>query len=536
VLGKEGKGSADPQAVMAAAVREAYAGGEDDEIIGPIVLVDNEDKPAGRMENGDYVIFYDIRGEREIELSQSLTDENFKGFPIKEGLKVNLVTMIEYHKQIEAKVAFPPRGELRDTLSQILAVNNLKQAKIVESEKAVHLTFFLNGEVEELMPGEERIIIPSPKGLKDYTQKPEMNIAKVTEAIIEKIEDPGCDVICANFANTDVVGHSENAEAIKRAVEAVDRHTGMVIEAAQKAGVTAIVTADHGTVEKWLYSNGTIDTGHTTSPVPFILIDPAIGTSGKVELREGGELADIAPTILELLGLSRPEAMTGRSLLQSHDAKRSKRIMLLILDGWGVSDEVEGNLIAQADTPTMDRLQQNYPATTLKASGEAVGLPTGAVGNSEAGHLHIGAGRRIYSDRVTINKAIENGSFFDNEAFLWAMRGAERDDRRLHILGIVSFYSSHGSIEYLLALLRLAKREGMKQVYIHSLLGRRGERPESGARYLEQIEGEAERLGVGRVVSVIGRYWALDREENWDRVEKAYRLLVYGEGKPVSAV
>lgn len=116
------------------------------------------------------------------------------------------------------------------------------------------------------------------------------------------------------------------------------------------------------------------------------------------------------------------------------------------------------------------------------------------------------------------------------------MRGAKRDDRRLHLLGIVSFYSSHGSIEYLLALLRLAKREGLKQVYIHSLLGRRGERPESGARYLEQIERETERLGVGGVVSVIGRYWALDREENWDRVEKAYRLLVYGEGKPVSAV
>ena len=149
--------------------------------------------------------------------------------------------------------------------------------------------------------------------------------------------------------------------------------------------------------------------------------------------------------------------------------------------------------------------------------------------------MHIGAGRRIYSDRVRINKAIEDGSFLDNEAFLWAMRSAKRDDRRLHLLGIVSFYSSHGSIEYLLALLRLAKREGMKQVYIPSLLGRRGERPESGARYLEQIERETERLGVGRVVSVIGRYWALDREENWDRVEKAYRLLVYGEGKPVSA-
>ena len=536
VLEMEGKGLSNPQAVMAAAVREAYSGGEDDEIIGPIVLVDGEAKPVGRIEDGDYVIFYDIRGEREIELSQSLTDENFKAFPVKEGLKVNLVTMIEYHKQIKAKVAFPPRGEIRDTLSQILASNNLKQAKIVESEKAVHVTYYLNGEVEESMPGEERIIIPSPKGLEDYTQKPEMNISKVTEAIIKKIEDRGCDFIWANFANTDVVGHSENAEAIKRAVEAVDRHTGIVIEAAQKAGITVIVTADHGTVEKWLYPDGTIDTGHTTSPVPFILIDPAIGTAAKVGLREGGELADIAPTILELLGLPQPEAMTGRSLLQNYGAERKKRIMLLILDGWGVSDNVEGNLITQADTPTMDRLQQNYPATTLNASGEAVGLPTGAVGNSEAGHLHIGAGRRIYSDRVRIDKAIEDSSFFDNEAFLWAMRGAKRDDSRLHLLGIVSFYSSHGSIEYLLALLRLAKKEGLNQVYVHSLLGRRGERPESGARYLEQIERETERLGVGRVVSVIGRYWALDREENWDRVEKAYRLLVYGEGKPVSAV
>ncbi len=526
-----------PRGLMAAVVREAYAEGEDDEIMGPLVLVDDEARPVGRIEDGDYVIFYDIRGDREIELSESFTDENFNGFATKEGLKVNLVTMIEYHKRVKARVAFPPRGGITDTLSQILSANNLRQAKIVESEKEVHVTFYLNGEVEQSTPGEERIIIPSPRGLKDYTQRPEMNISKVTKAIIEKIDDQGCDFIWANFANTDVVGHSENAEAIIRAVEAVDRHTGMVVEAAQRAGMSVIVTADHGTVEQWLYPDGTIDTGHTTSPVPFILIDPDIGSAAKVALREGGELADIAPTILELLGLPQPEAMTGKSLLQNYGSKRGakKRIMLLILDGWGVGEEVEGNLIAQANTSTMDRLQANYPATSLKASGEAVGLPPGAVGNSEAGHLHIGAGRRVYSDRVRIDRAIEDGSFFDNQAFLWAMRGAKRDERCRHLLGIVSFYSSHGSIEYLLALLRLAEREGVERVYIHSLLGRRGERPESGARYLEQIEGETRRLGVGQVVSVIGRYWALDRDENWDRVEKAYRLLVYGEGKPISA-
>jgi 2,3-bisphosphoglycerate-independent phosphoglycerate mutase len=134
---------------------------------------------------------------------------------------------------------------------------------------------------------------------------------------------------------------------------------------------------------------------------------------------------------------------------------------------------------------------------------------------------------------LRIEEAIEDGSFFENEAFLWAMRGAKRDGTRLHLLGIVSFYSSHGSVDHLLALLRLARREGLDEVYVHSMLGRRGEHPESGARYIEQVEEDAAQLRVGRLVSVIGRFWSLDREENWDRIEKSYRWLVYGQGRPV---
>ena len=166
----------------------------------------------------------------------------------------------------------------------------------------------------------------------------------------------------------------------------------------------------------------------------------------------------------------------------------------------------------------------------LQAAGEAVGLPAGTVGNSEAGHLHIGAGRVIFSDRVRIERAIADGSFHTNEAFLWAMKNARKDGTNLHLLGIISFFSSHGSIDHLIELLRMAKDVGVPRVFIHGLLGRRGERPESGVRYTKKIEDEAIKLGAGVVASIIGRFWALDREENWDRIEKTYRMLVYGDG------
>jgi 2,3-bisphosphoglycerate-independent phosphoglycerate mutase len=180
----------------------------------------------------------------------------------------------------------------------------------------------------------------------------------------------------------------------------------------------------------------------------------------------------------------------------------------------------------------MNGLMNAWPHTTLQASGEAVGLPEGAVGNSEAGHLHIGAGRRIYSDRVKIDRAIADGSFFRNEAFLRTVRTARSTGVPLHLMGIVSFFSSHGSINHLFALMELARREKIRDLYVHAMLGRRGEMPESGAHYVGSIEERALEIGLGKVVSVIGRYWSMDREENWDRIAKTYRMLVAGEGTP----
>jgi 2,3-bisphosphoglycerate-independent phosphoglycerate mutase len=237
------------------------------------------------------------------------------------------------------------------------------------------------------------------------------------------------------------------------------------------------------------------------------------------------------------MGLDKPEAMTGHSLLDpdlsAERPKAGRRVLLLILDGWGIGSGGPGDLIAQAQTPVMDSLLQECPSTSLLASGPAVGMPEGTVGNSEAGHLHIGAGRVIAADRLRINQALADGSFQKNEAFCWAMRGAKGDGARLHLLGIVSFYSSHGSVDHLLALMEMARKEGVAEVYIHSMLGRRGERPESGAIYIEQVEKEAERLATGQVASVIGRFWSLDREEHWDRIERTYRMLTEGVGQAV---
>ena len=522
---------------MAAAVRAAYRAGEEDEAMEPLILVDKLGKPVGRMEDGDYVIFYDIRGEREIELTQSLTDPTFHHFQQKRNLRLHFVTMIQYDENLKVKVAFPPTEELCHMLSEVISKNRLKQVKIVESEKAIHVNFFFNGKKKEPWPLEERIIIESPKDVVSYDQKPELNISAVTNAIIEKIKDPSYNLIIANYANVDVVGHIENAKAINRAVEAVDTNVGIVVKAAKEAGITTILTADHGTVEKWLYPDGAIDTGHTNSPVPFILLDPnsEIIVKEPIILRDGGALSDVAPTILELFGLPKPTEMTGQSLLKKYPRSwlPKKRVLLLILDGWGHRDQLKGNLIAQAHTPFMDNLQFKYPFIQLQAAGEAVGMPPGTVGNSEAGHLHLGGGRTVYSDRVKIDKAIQDGTFFENKAFLWAMRNCIKDGTRLHLLGIISFYSSHGPIDYPLTLLKLAKKEGVPEVFLHGMMGRRGEHPESGANYVEFIEQEMERLCLGKVVSIIGRFWALDREENWDRLEKTYRLLVFGEGKRV---
>ncbi|GAG93263.1 unnamed protein product, partial [marine sediment metagenome] len=279
----------------------------------------------------------------------------------------------------------------------------------------------------------------------------------VTKKIVSKLKDPSCSLVIANLANVDVVGHIEDKAAVINAVEAVDGELGKIIENCRWNKVTLIVTADHGTVEEWLYPDGQINTGHTRNAVPFVLADFSVKKPKNRMLCLKGELADVAPTILELMGLDKPDEMTAKSLLGKNDEQNNPadKILLLILDGWGLRNEKKGNLIAEARTPIFDSLWSSFPHIRLKASGETVGMPEHTVGNSESGHLHLGAGRRILLDRVRIDNAIEDGTFFHNESFLWAIEGAKQQNKALHLLGIVSHYSSHGTIKHLFALLKL---------------------------------------------------------------------------------
>lgn len=514
---------------MSRAVLDAYRRGEDDETMLPLVRVGKDGRAVGRIKAGDGVIFYNIRGEREAELTRALTDPHFDAFPVVPGLSLLFATMVEYDNRLNLPCAFPPEGELRDTLCEVFSAKGFKQAKVTEAEKAMHVSFFLNGKRMEPFPGEDRIIVPTRKDVVLFDEAPRMSIDYVVQAAITVMRDPSYRFIFVNFPNVDVVGHIENERAVLEAVSAVDEALGAVVDEARAQGITVVITADHGTVEQWRYPDGKIDTGHTTNSVPFILIHP----NGNVRLRPGGSLIDVAPTVLHLFGIEAPTAMTGTSLIVGDVRHPAQRIVLILLDGWGEGIPGEGNMIARAATPVMDGLTSHYPTTTLAAAEEAVGLPSGTVGNSEAGHLHIGAGRVVLADRVRIDRAIDDGTFFTNPLFQEMMGKVKTVGQALHLMGIVSFFSSHGSLHHLYALMEMAKREGLPEVYIHAMLGRRGERPESGARYVGDIEERCRRLKVGQVVSVIGRYWSMDREENWDRIEKTYRMLVFGEGRPV---
>ena len=208
--------------------------------------------------------------------------------------------------------------------------------------------------------------------------------------------------------------------------------------------------------------------------------------------------------------------------------------MLMIMDGLGLTEEVKGNAVKAAKTPNLDRLMKEYPFVQGQASGLHVGLPDGQMGNSEVGHMNMGAGRIVYQDLTRITKDIEDGGFFENEALLTAMRRAAGEGRALHLFGLVSDGGVHSHNTHIYALLEMAKREGVSDVIVHAFLDGRDTPPTSGLSYVKELEAKMAELGVGRLGSIMGRYYAMDRDNRWERVEKAYRALTLGAGVPAS--
>ena len=209
-----------------------------------------------------------------------------------------------------------------------------------------------------------------------------------------------------------------------------------------------------------------------------------------------------------------------------------KPTVLMILDGYGLNENTTGNAVAEGKTPVMDKLMAEYPFVKGNASGMAVGLPNGQMGNSEVGHLNMGAGRIVYQDLTKITKAIEDGDFFENKALLAACENAKKNDSALHMMGLVSDGGVHSHNEHIYGLLELAKRQGLEKVYVHCFLDGRDTPPASGRDYVAQLVEKMQEIGVGEVATVMGRYYVMDRDNRWDRVEKAYRAIVDGVGEP----
>lgn len=293
------------------AIQQSYDREETDEFVKPTLALENG-KPVATVQDGDSIIFFNFRPDRAREISRAFCDDDFQGFDRGPRRDVTFVCFSDYDPTIPNKTVAFEKQSVDNTFGQWLAANHLKQARIAETEKYAHVTFFFNGGVEEPNPGEDRVLVNSPKDVATYDLKPQMSAPEVCDKLCEAIRSGKYDVIIINFANPDMVGHTGVLDAAVKAIETVDTCVGKAVDAVKEMDGVLFICADHGNAEQLVdYETGEPFTAHTTNQVPFILVnyDQAHG------LREGGCLADIVPTLIEIMGMSQPKEMTGKSLL-----------------------------------------------------------------------------------------------------------------------------------------------------------------------------------------------------------------------------
>ncbi|MDD2335392.1 MAG: 2,3-bisphosphoglycerate-independent phosphoglycerate mutase [Geobacteraceae bacterium] len=281
-----------------------------DEFVIPSVVCDRNG-PVGTIRDGDGFIFFNFRSDRAREITRAFTDPVFTGFsPVFRPKFSSFVCMTEYDETFGLPVAFAPE-ELKNILGEVVSKAGLHQLRIAETEKYAHVTFFFNGGNETPFPGEERVLVPSPKEVATYDLKPEMSVFQVTAELVGRLDEKRFDFIVLNFANPDMVGHTGFLDAAVKAIGAVDQCVGVVVDKVLSQGGSLLITADHGNAERMVDENGHPHTAHTCNPVPLVLV----GDAGKGFHLRSGVLADIAPTVLEILGIPKPAEMTGSSLL-----------------------------------------------------------------------------------------------------------------------------------------------------------------------------------------------------------------------------
>ena len=293
------------------AVKNAYDRGETDEFVKATVITKENGELSAVVKDGDGIIFYNFRPDRARQLTRAYVEADFSGFTRKVHPKVNFVCMAEYDKKLGLPVAFPPE-KITNTFGEVVSKKGLKQLRTAETEKYAHVTFFFNGGVEDPYEGEERVLVPSP-GVATYDLKPEMSAYEVTDKLLGELDSGKFDTVILNFANTDMVGHTGIIEAEIKAINTVDECIGKITDKVLEMGGSVLITADHGNGDLMVDpETGEPHTAHTASPVPFILVSDELKN---VKLREDGKLADIAPTMFDILKVEKPSEMTGETLI-----------------------------------------------------------------------------------------------------------------------------------------------------------------------------------------------------------------------------
>jgi 2,3-bisphosphoglycerate-independent phosphoglycerate mutase len=518
------------------ALRQCYSRGEMDYWMAPLIRVVGG-KPVGKIGNGDSLFFCCRRGDRETQLTEAFADPGFGHFEVEPMPDLAVVPLVQFHEKFADLPTIFPVLRPTGTMGEALGLAGVAQTRIAESEKAAHVTFFFNGRRVAPYSNEQWVTVPSPHS-SEFLSKPATSTMEVAfeverAMVVAHIEAEARDrhFILVNLAAGDIIGHLDDWDANILCAEAVDQALSKICTSAAEHGYVVAVTADHGLLERFVNEDGSHNLSHTRSRVPFGLVLPPGGSPAQLYAADDATLADVAPTLLSMMGIPVPDGMTGkcRGAFQGIYGK----VVMVVLDGWGIGvDDPAVNPIVTANTPCMDRIANQGPYITLAAAGLAVGLPEGRSGNSETGHLTLGAGRVVPQDELRIGQAIRDGELKENEAVNYGFDSARKHGGDVHVIMMLSERSSHGNMDEALAVLQAAVHRGITKAWLHVILDGRSSPPQGAVDMLELL---AARIPPGiraEAVTAMGRAYALDRSGSYrEKTQVAYRALVEGEGR-----
>eukprot|EP00823_Brevimastigomonas_motovehiculus_P000332 TRINITY_DN10427_c0_g1_i1.p1 TRINITY_DN10427_c0_g1~~TRINITY_DN10427_c0_g1_i1.p1 ORF type:complete len:617 (-),score=114.15 TRINITY_DN10427_c0_g1_i1:81-1931(-) len=547
--------------------------GVDDQFMPPLVRVDSKRRPLGVVKKGDAIIYFDFRTDRAKPLTAC-----FMGIPFGGqvgGLSksaqskrpaVTMVTMTHYDGNFVKKKsptgsvlreAFNPAAPLSDSYAEVAGRNGIDQLVVAETEKWRAITWFKDGRrnlgyemfsddgflrVDKHPTFPITVKVVRSRQVAAHIQAPQMRAKEITDVLLQGVKEGVTDIF-ANYANSDMVGHAMTSPnwfpGVIQAILELDTQLGRLVPVALKEGYTVIITADHGNAEHMLHNNGKANPAHTTNKVPFIIL--GLHSDEKVTMRTGVTISDLAPTVMALRGLPLPSSWDKRSALEgSFKTDKKRKIMKLVLDGYGISKPAKDNAMYMASQKKGTSLlidswmegADGAVSTQAEASGELCGYPKGEAGTTEFGHVLFDAGRFVGSDVAMIDLAIQRNEFSQNKAFLTTFEEAVSSGSTVHVMGILSDGMVHSSLKHVQALLEMAAKSGLKQrqLAFHVITDGRDVPGDSSPKYITWLETQLTKYGVGSIVSIWGRGWGKDRDNRWKRIEAAFRSLVEGVG------